>query len=232
LKSNIPFLKIKDINASLLGKVVKVEGRIKNIRDRKTYLVRGVFKCKHCGTVISVGENSQYLVLPNECPNCHARGSKIFEFLSNESKLKDYLVATLEEGLGSIEVVFFDDLVVKLEKILDETRTVLVTGEVQTDYNFKVKKSGGNKFGYILLAKDVTKGIAKKRILYKEEKKFIVFSIIEKLEKELGSATIKDVLELSKEMNVKEEEAKQLINELLKEGKVSSPDGVSLKKVR
>jgi len=60
---------VKNLNSSLINKLISVEGIVTKITEVKPKLVNAVFECNHCGRVYSIPQNdeSQKLIEPGIC---------------------------------------------------------------------------------------------------------------------------------------------------------------------
>jgi replicative DNA helicase Mcm len=115
-------IKIRDIRAKHLGKLIAVEGIVTKISPVKQELIEGVFKCKTCGTEVRVPQEGEGLVKPAFCPVCSENGKKSsgFVLLPEKSKFVDLQKFVLQEKPEelppgqlprSIEVLVKEDLV-------------------------------------------------------------------------------------------------------------------------
>ncbi|ABL77904.1 minichromosome maintenance protein MCM [Thermofilum pendens] len=118
----IVHLKIRNIRARHLGRLVAVEGIVTKISPVKQELVEGVFKCKTCGTELTVPQGPEGLTKPTTCPVCSENGVKSagFVLLPEKSKFVDLQKFVLQEKPEelppgqlprSIEVLVREDLV-------------------------------------------------------------------------------------------------------------------------
>jgi replicative DNA helicase Mcm len=115
-------VKIRDVRARHLGKLIAIEGIVTKISPVKQELIEGVFKCKTCGTEIRVPQEGEGLVKPTVCPVCSENGQKSagFVLLPEKSKFIDLQKFVLQEKPEelppgqlprSIEVLVKEDLV-------------------------------------------------------------------------------------------------------------------------
>uniref|UniRef100_A0A7C4FBF3 DNA helicase n=1 Tax=Thermofilum pendens TaxID=2269 RepID=A0A7C4FBF3_THEPE len=115
-------IKIRDIRARHLGKLIAVEGIVTKISPVKQELVEAVFRCKTCGHEEVVRQEEGSLVKPTQCPECSREGRKSqgFVLVAEKSRFVDVQKFVLQEKPEelppgqlprSIEVVVRDDLV-------------------------------------------------------------------------------------------------------------------------
>jgi replicative DNA helicase Mcm len=115
-------VKIREIRARHLGKLIAVEGIVTKISPVKQELVEAVFRCKTCGHEEVVRQEEGSLVKPTQCPECSREGRKSqgFVLVAEKSRFVDVQKFVLQEKPEelppgqlprSIEVVVRDDLV-------------------------------------------------------------------------------------------------------------------------
>jgi replicative DNA helicase Mcm len=115
-------VKIREIRARHLGKLIAVEGIVTKISPVKQELVEAVFRCKTCGHEEVVRQEEGSLVKPAQCPECSREGRKSqgFVLVAEKSRFVDVQKFVLQEKPEelppgqlprSIEVVVRDDLV-------------------------------------------------------------------------------------------------------------------------
>ncbi|RLE84985.1 MAG: Minichromosome maintenance protein MCM [Thermoprotei archaeon] len=113
---------IRGIRAAHIGKLIAVEGVVTKISPVKQQLVEAVFRCRNCGTEITVPQNEQSFVKPSTCTRCEEEGRKRsdFEFIPEKSKFLDWQRFVLQEKPEelppgqlprSIDVILKEDLV-------------------------------------------------------------------------------------------------------------------------
>ena len=119
---------VRNLSAKHLGKMISVEGLVRQITDALPKLTLAVYKCKRCGNVYKIPQEKQQLRPPSMC-ECH---SKDFELQEEKSEFMDYqkiqVQETLEKLKGNeqatyIDVYVSDDLVNKVAAG-DKTRFV------------------------------------------------------------------------------------------------------------
>jgi len=116
-------VKIREIRARHLGKLIAVEGIVTKISPVKQELVEAVFRCKTCGheEVVARQEDGS-LTKPMQCSECSREGKKSqgFTLVAEKSRFVDVQKFVLQEKPEelppgqlprSIEVVVRDDLV-------------------------------------------------------------------------------------------------------------------------
>src|SRR3989344_4508960 len=110
---------IKSISASHLGKLVAVEGVVRQITDVMPKITLAAWECKRCGNVYRVLQDEQHLKQPSICECKH----KDFKLVQEKSKFCDYQKIQIQEPLeklkGSeqaahLDIFISDDLVNKI----------------------------------------------------------------------------------------------------------------------
>ena len=119
---------VRQLSAKHLGKMISVEGLVRQITDALPKIVMAVWKCKRCGNVYKIPQEKQQLRPPSMC-ECH---SKDFGLEEEKSEFIDYqkiqVQETLEKLKGNeqatyLDVYVSDDLVNKVAAG-DKTRFV------------------------------------------------------------------------------------------------------------
>jgi len=99
---------IKDISSKHLGKMICVEGLVRQITDVLPKLKLAVWKCKRCGNVYKIPQEKQTIQSPNMC-ECHSRD---FELVDDKSAFIDYQKIQIQEPLeklrGNAQAVYID----------------------------------------------------------------------------------------------------------------------------
>ncbi|MDD3084000.1 MAG: LAGLIDADG family homing endonuclease [Candidatus ainarchaeum sp.] len=105
-KDRIP--NIKDIGSEHLGKLICVEGLVRQITDVLPKLQTAVWKCKRCGNIYKIIQDKQKINMPNMC-ECHSRD---FDLVEEKSDFIDYQKIQIQEPLeklkGSEQAVYID----------------------------------------------------------------------------------------------------------------------------
>ena len=110
---------VKNLSSKHIGKLISVEGLVRQITDALPKLVMAVWKCKRCGNVYRTLQERQKIIQPTMC-ECHSRE---FELDEEKSNFMDYqkiqIQETLEKLKGNeqatyIDVYASDDLVNKV----------------------------------------------------------------------------------------------------------------------
>ncbi len=73
---------IRDIRSKLIGKLLVIEGLVRQKSDVRPQMVSARFECPACGNVILVLQNSKNFKEPTQCPSCGRKGK--FKLLSKE----------------------------------------------------------------------------------------------------------------------------------------------------
>ncbi len=101
-------LDIRDISSRHLGKIVAVEGLVRQITDVLPKLTLAVWKCKRCGNTYRVPQERHRLVPPGMC-ECHSRD---FDLAEEQSGFIDYQKIQIQEPLeklkGNEQAVYID----------------------------------------------------------------------------------------------------------------------------
>jgi replicative DNA helicase Mcm len=109
--TNLPrdrHITIKNIGSSHLGKMICVEGLVRQITDVLPKLKMATWKCRRCGNIYRTPQEKQQLQKPNMC-ECH---SKDFDLLEDKSSFVDYQKIQIQEPLeklkGNEQAVYID----------------------------------------------------------------------------------------------------------------------------
>ena len=99
---------IRDISSKHLGKMISVEGLVRQITDVLPKLTMAVWKCKRCGNTYHVPQEKQKLIPPGMC-ECHSRD---FDLSEEQSGFIDYQKIQIQEPLeklnGNEQAVYID----------------------------------------------------------------------------------------------------------------------------
>ncbi|QOJ78156.1 minichromosome maintenance protein MCM [Infirmifilum lucidum] len=141
-------VKIRDIRARHLGKLLAVEGIVTKISPVKQELVEGIFKCRTCGFEITVRQEPEGFTKPTVCPRCEEEGRKSQGFILEveKSKFVDIQKFVLQEKPEelppgqlprSIEVIVREDLA----DIIRPGDRATVTGFIKVEEDKKLSKN-------------------------------------------------------------------------------------------
>ncbi len=131
--SNVPPSKrllVREISSDMIGKVVVLEGIVREVTDVQPKIKLAVWMCKACGAEVPQVQEGPILKKPVSCPIC---GKRDFELVEEKSKYTDFQKIRIQEPLEflkggeqsrHIAVYLEDDLV---NKVTPGDR-VLVTG--------------------------------------------------------------------------------------------------------
>ncbi|NIA03884.1 MAG: AAA domain-containing protein [Nitrospiraceae bacterium] len=146
-------VKIRDIRANHISKLIVVEGLVRQKSDVRPQVVSATFECPSCGNRITVPQVSEKFKEPTRCPNCGRKGG--FKLVSKQ--LVDTQRIVLEESPESIEggeqprrmsIFLREDLVspltnqktspgskIRIIGVVKETPIYLKTGSLSTRYD-------------------------------------------------------------------------------------------------
>ncbi len=117
---NIPPIRkllIREITSEFIGKVIAVEGIVREVTDIIPKIREAAWICKNCANIINIVQDGPVLKKPPVCTVC---GKKDFELLEERSKFTDFQRINIQEPLeylkGSeqsrnIHIYLEDDLV-------------------------------------------------------------------------------------------------------------------------
>ncbi len=120
--SNLPRdreIDVRNLSSKHLGKLISMEGLVRQITDALPKLTIAVWKCKRCGNVYRIPQDKQLIRPPNIC-ECH---SKDFALEEEKSSFIDYQKIQIQESLEKlkgneqatyVDVYVADDLVNKV----------------------------------------------------------------------------------------------------------------------
>jgi len=110
---------VKSLSSKHLGKMISIEGLVRQITDALPKITLAVWKCRKCGNIYKIPQEKQQLHPPNMC-ECHSRE---FSLEEDKSAFIDYqkiqIQETLEKLKGNeqatyVDVYVSDDLVNKV----------------------------------------------------------------------------------------------------------------------
>ncbi len=92
---------IKDLNSSLINKLVAFEGTVKKITEVKPKLVKAIFECVHCNKIHQIKQNykDNKLGKPSKCIACNR---KSFELLEEDSEFLDTQKVEFQEPIENM----------------------------------------------------------------------------------------------------------------------------------
>ncbi len=73
---------IRDIRSKLIGKLIVIEGLVRQKSDVRPQMVSARFECPSCGNIITVLQTSKNFKEPTQCPSCGRKGK--FKLLSKD----------------------------------------------------------------------------------------------------------------------------------------------------
>lgn len=185
--SNMPKdseLDVRNISSKHLGKMICVEGLVRQITDVLPKLTIAVWKCRRCGNVYRIPQEKQKLKMPNMC-ECHSRE---FELEEEKSGFTDYQKIIIQEPL---------------EKLKGSDQAVSVTIYISDDLTNKISAGDITKFTGILRLLPPQKD---KKIIYD---RYIEANYMEETKKEFGEIEVskeeeKQIRDLSKNPRIYE----------------------------
>jgi replicative DNA helicase Mcm len=149
-------LKIRNIRAINLGKMISIEGIVRQASEVRPQVINARFECPSCGTILSIMQIEKKFQEPNRCSSCGRRGG--FRILTKEMVDAQRLV--LEESPDALsggeqpkrmQVFLKEDLVdpkmeerttpgskVKVIGVLKEISLPLPTG-IQTRFDLAIE---------------------------------------------------------------------------------------------
>ncbi|MBT4870060.1 MAG: minichromosome maintenance protein MCM [Candidatus Diapherotrites archaeon] len=99
---------LRNISSKHLGKMIAVEGLVRQITDVLPKLTMAVWKCKRCGNIYRVPQEKQKVISPGMC-ECHSRD---FDLAEEQSGFSDYQKVQIQEPLekltGNEQAVYID----------------------------------------------------------------------------------------------------------------------------
>ncbi len=110
---------IREISSSHLGKLISIEGVVRQITEVMPKLTLAVWECRRCGNTYKILQDSQQLKQPSIC-ECKHRDFKLVE---EKSKFSDYQKIEIQEPLeklkgseqaATVPIYVADDLVNKI----------------------------------------------------------------------------------------------------------------------
>jgi replicative DNA helicase Mcm len=190
---NLPkdrMLDIKNIGSSHLGKMICVEGLVRQITDVLPKLKMAVWKCKRCGNIYKILQEKQKISQPTMC-ECHSRD---FELLDDKSEFIDYQKVQIQEPL---------------EKLSGNEQAVYIDAYVSDDLVNKV--TAGDKTSFIGILRLVPPQKDKKTVYGR----FIEVNNLEETQREFDEIDItqeekEQIKELSKDPEIYEKLTKSI----------------------
>ncbi|MBN2067331.1 MAG: ATP-binding protein [Candidatus Diapherotrites archaeon] len=99
---------IRDIGSEDLGKLIAVEGVVRQITDVLPKLMVAVWKCRRCGNIYRIEQKTQEISMPNFCECKH----RDFELQQDQSTFIDFQKIQIQEPLeklkGNEQAVYLD----------------------------------------------------------------------------------------------------------------------------
>ncbi|MDO8627349.1 MAG: hypothetical protein Q7K42_02700, partial [Candidatus Diapherotrites archaeon] len=89
---------LKDIGALHIGKMISIEGVIRQITDVLPKLKLAVYECRKCGNTYKVKQDTQFVQQPGIC-SCKSRE---FELIDEKSVFVDYQKIQIQEPLEKL----------------------------------------------------------------------------------------------------------------------------------
>ncbi|NPA86857.1 MAG: minichromosome maintenance protein MCM, partial [Candidatus Diapherotrites archaeon] len=96
---NVPSVRkvlIRDLSSEFIGKIIVVEGIVREVTDVMPRIKVAVWACKACGNQVPVVQEGPSLKKPLSCPFC---GKRDFELLEEKSKYTDFQKIRIQEPL-------------------------------------------------------------------------------------------------------------------------------------
>jgi DNA replicative helicase MCM subunit Mcm2 (Cdc46/Mcm family) len=85
--SNVNIINVTGpLTPDLIGKMIRVEGRIENTEPPTTILKEGIFKCPRCGEEITIQQRGLLVQSPVVCQNADCGNKRGFILLPEKSK--------------------------------------------------------------------------------------------------------------------------------------------------
>ncbi len=184
---------LRGLRSIHINKLIVVEGIVTRISPVKQQLVEAVFRCENCGNEVTVPQLETGLVKPTECPVCSKLKKKKGEFrlITEKSKFIDWQKMVLQERPEelppgqlprSIEVIVKEDLV----DVVRPGDRVAITGILLVQQEHALRKDRPPIFKVYL------------------EANYIDVTSKEAYDVEITPEDEKIILELAKDVNIKE----------------------------
>ena len=135
-------IKFEEINASLIGKPIKLKGRIKQIYDKRPLLNIATFECSRCKTQQRIKQNIieyPFLIKPNVC-NATDCKSKKFDYIEKDSEFTDVQTIIIEEDYSEAKditpkhiEVYLQDIALTDSKIGSEVEVAGILSTTSTE---------------------------------------------------------------------------------------------------
>lgn len=90
---------IRNIRSKHLGKLVVIQGIVRQKSDVRPQIEKAKFECPSCGTIISLSQNEKTIVEPKKCHSCGYKG----KFSLVDKELTDMQAMVLEESTDILE---------------------------------------------------------------------------------------------------------------------------------
>ncbi|AFZ78991.1 DNA replication licensing factor MCM6, putative [Theileria equi strain WA] len=176
---------LREIRCNMLGELITIRGQVTRISDVRPELVRGTFKCKSCGNIVSDVIQQFKYTTPLKCISSTCLNMREWELLMDRSYFCDWQKIRIQEIAqeaesgsipSSIEVILRNHLVDSLNAgdrveisgsliVLPDVPTLMKPGEIPK----KVAKEGIRRFESFLLSQGITgiKGVGIKDLNHK-----------------------------------------------------------------
>lgn len=163
---------LKKIGSKHLGKLIEVEGIIKQITDTLPRLKIAVFKCRSCNETEKMIQQGQHLTKPLMCKNCKHRDLK---FVEQQSEFSDYQKIQIQEPLEylrgndqptNLDIYLSDDLV----NLVNAGDKIKITGTIKL-YPAKNNKIVFGRYMEAIHLKQTAKEFDEIEISKEDEKK-------------------------------------------------------------
>lgn len=168
---------IKEISSSHLGKMIAVEGVVRQITDVMPKLTLAVWECRRCGNVYRTHQEAQKLTTPSICECKH----KDFKLVNEKSAFIDYQKVQIQEPLEKlkgneqaayVDIFVSDDLV---NRITAGDRT-LFSGILRLSQSKKNEKTVYGRFLEASYLEETAKEFEEVEISPEEEKEIRILS--------------------------------------------------------
>ena len=125
-------IRIRELRSKHIGRFMMIDGIVKSASEVKPQIVKSIFKCPDCGTLIEVEQDDRLMRYPNFC-TCGRRVG--FELVENE--MIDFRVITLNDPFGTatgekpgeIRVLLQEDLTTpSMQRKTDPGARLKITG--------------------------------------------------------------------------------------------------------
>ncbi len=152
---------IQDLRARDIGKLLRIEGVVKQKTDVRPQVVTARFECPSCGAIIPVLQDEQHFKEPAVCISCGRKGK--FRLLSKDlvdaqAMIIEELAEKLEGGEQPkrIHILLKEDLVSPLtERQTNPGSKVEVIGYLKEIQKTGIRGSKSTKFDYLFIANNL-----------------------------------------------------------------------------